>query len=395
MKPDTKTSLPQIVAELSGLSVNDTTARHTARIIFGDNRRPQDRFNYTKLSEMFPGYKYDFGTSTYKGEEVGEGGYVYDEPGMYENVVLLDVESMHPTSIQNLELFGPEYTPKFWDLVQARLAIKHEDYDAAAKMLDGKLAPYLGSKESAKALSYALKIVINIVYGLTSARFANVFKDPRNVDNRRAVGRLEVSARTCAPSCLRLRDAAMKSRSGTSRSTARRRSVPRCLRVALRGPSPRSGWSPRSPACVSGATGDLLAWAARSDIEARTLGSPPRCCSRTPTTARASAARRCSRIRRTYRAGAGSAGHASRTCIRGAVAGGVRSRWSESFAGSRGRFGLLPGTRQSSPVEHMQRSTRRWLRPNVGQRRRGTARPPQPCPRTETHDQWRLSSWDE
>ena len=173
----------QILAELSGLSVNDTTARHTARIIFGDNRRPQDRFNYTKLSEMFPGYKYDFGTSTYKGEEVGEGGYVYDEPGMYENVVLLDVESMHPTSIQNLELFGPEYTPKFWDLVQARLAIKHEDYDAAAKMLDGKLAPYLGSKESAKALSYALKIVINIVYGLTSARFANVFKDPRNVDN--------------------------------------------------------------------------------------------------------------------------------------------------------------------------------------------------------------------
>lgn len=173
----------QILAELSGLSVNETTARHTARIIFGDNRRPQEQFNYTQLAEMFPGYKYDFGKSTYKGEEVGEGGYVYDEPGIYENVVLLDVESMHPTSINNLELFGPEYTPKFWDLVQARLAIKHGDYDAASKMLDGKLAPYLGSKESAKALSYALKIVINIVYGLTSARFTNVFKDPRNIDN--------------------------------------------------------------------------------------------------------------------------------------------------------------------------------------------------------------------
>jgi hypothetical protein len=172
----------QILAELSGLSVNDTTARHTARIIFGDDRRPQEKAVYTRLAEMFPGYKYDFGKSTYKGEEVGEGGYVYEEAGMYENVVLLDVESMHPTSINQLDLFG-EYTPRFWELVEARLAIKHGDYDAAAKMLDGKLAPYLKSKDDAKALSNALKIVINIVYGLTSAKFNNPFKDPRNVDN--------------------------------------------------------------------------------------------------------------------------------------------------------------------------------------------------------------------
>jgi len=172
----------QILAELSGLSVNDTTARHTARIIFGDNRRPQEKFIYTRLAEMFPGYKYDFGTSTYQGEEVGEGGYVDEKPGIYENVVLLDVESMHPTSINQLDLFG-EYTPRFWELVEARLAIKHGDYDAAKKMLEGKLAPYLGSKEDAKALSNALKIVINIVYGLTSAKFNNPFKDPRNVDN--------------------------------------------------------------------------------------------------------------------------------------------------------------------------------------------------------------------
>jgi hypothetical protein len=172
----------QILAELSGLSVNDTTARHTARIIFGDDRRPQEKAIYTRLAEMFPGYKYDFGKSTYKGEEVGEGGYVYEEAGIYENVVLLDVESMHPTSINQLDLFG-EYTPRFWELVEARLAIKHGDYDAAAKMLDGKLAPYLKSKDDAKALSNALKIVINIVYGLTSAKFGNPFKDPRNVDN--------------------------------------------------------------------------------------------------------------------------------------------------------------------------------------------------------------------
>jgi hypothetical protein len=32
-------------------------------------------------------------------------------------------------------------------------------------------------------LAYALKIVINIVYGLTSAKFPNPFRDPRNIDN--------------------------------------------------------------------------------------------------------------------------------------------------------------------------------------------------------------------
>lgn len=172
----------QILAQLSGLSVNDTTQRHTARIIFGDDRRPQENFKYTKLETMFPGYKYDFGKSTYRGEEVGEGGYVYDEPGIYEDVTLLDATSMHPTSIIALEAFG-KYTPKFQDLLDARVAIKRGDYDKARTMLDGKLAPYLENKEDAKALSYALKIVINIVYGMTSASFPNPFKDQRNVDN--------------------------------------------------------------------------------------------------------------------------------------------------------------------------------------------------------------------
>ena len=172
----------QILAELSGLSVNESTARHTAKIIFGDERRPWDRFNYTDLSMQFPGYKYEMGKSTYRGEEVGEGGYVYEEPGIYENVGLLDVTSMHPNSLINLDLFGP-YTPKFKDLLDARVAIKNKDYEAARQMLDGKLAPYLKSDKDAKALSYALKIVINIVYGLTSAKFQNAFKDPRNVDN--------------------------------------------------------------------------------------------------------------------------------------------------------------------------------------------------------------------
>lgn len=172
----------QILAELSGLTVNDPTSKHTAKIIFEGDPNPQRSFVYTDLREEFPGYEFDAGKSTYMGEEVGEGGYVYAEPGMYENVALLDIASMHPTSLIHLNMFG-EYTKNFKDLLDARLAIKHEDYDSARKMLNGKLAPYLKNETAAKELSYALKIVINIVYGLTSASFDSPFRDKRNKDN--------------------------------------------------------------------------------------------------------------------------------------------------------------------------------------------------------------------
>jgi len=178
----------QILAELSGLSVNDTTQKHTARIIFGNDKNPQSKFVYTDLSRDFPGYKFDTYAkvgekSTYKGEFVGEGGLVRAKPGIYRNVALLDVASMHPTSLIELNAFGDTFTPKFKDLLDARLLIKHKKYDEAKQMLDGKLEPYLGDPGDAKRLSYALKIVINIVYGLTSAKFDNPFRDPRNVDN--------------------------------------------------------------------------------------------------------------------------------------------------------------------------------------------------------------------
>lgn len=172
----------QILADLSGLTVNDTTQRHTAKIIFGNDRNPQSKFVYTDLSKDFPGYTFDAGKSYYRDELVGEGGYVYAEPGMYENVAVLDVASMHPTSIEQLNLFG-EYTPNFSALKAARIAIKHGDYDSAKKMLNGKLSPHLENPADADALSYALKIVINIVYGLTSAKFDNPFRDIRNRDN--------------------------------------------------------------------------------------------------------------------------------------------------------------------------------------------------------------------
>lgn len=172
----------QILSKLSGLPVNSTTQQHTARIVFGKEKKPQEVFVYTNLSEMFPGYKYEAGVSTYRGETTGEGGYVYAEPGMYTNVAVLDVASMHPTSIEQLDMFGP-YTKNFSALKSARIAIKRKDFDTAKTMLNGILEPYLNDPDDAEALSYALKIIINIVYGLTSAKFPNPFNDPRNLDN--------------------------------------------------------------------------------------------------------------------------------------------------------------------------------------------------------------------
>lgn len=177
-----------ILAELSGLSVNHTTQNHTAKIIFGEDRHPQQSFIYTDLSAEFPGYRFDGKESTYHGIVVGEGGYVYADPGMYDNVTVLDVVSMHPTSIEVLNLFGP-YTKNFTALKEARVAIKRRDYDLACTLLDGRLEPFITKPhvgydiEGAEALAYALKIVINIVYGLTSAKFPNAFKDPNNIDN--------------------------------------------------------------------------------------------------------------------------------------------------------------------------------------------------------------------
>ncbi len=172
----------QILAELSGLTVNDTTQQHTSKIIFGTEKAPQKSFVYTDLSKEFPGYRFENGKSTYRGEEPGEGGYVFAVPGYYENVALLDIASMHPTSLIKLNYFGP-FTNKYKELLEARLAIKRKDFEKASTYFGGALSKFLGSKEEASALAYALKIAINIVYGLTSASFDNKFRDSRNVDN--------------------------------------------------------------------------------------------------------------------------------------------------------------------------------------------------------------------
>ena len=210
----------QILADLAGMTVNDTTNTLTTKIIFGNEKKPQSKFFYRNLAEpvkelpddiskflknacpdmmkqkhgeansllpYFPGYKYENGISTYRGEEVGEGGYVYAEPGIHCNVALLDIASMHPHSDIAECLFGPEYTERFRDIVEGRVNIKHEDWDAVDKMLDGKLTPYVQKVKdgelTSKDLANALKTAINSVYGLTAANFDNPFRDIRNKDN--------------------------------------------------------------------------------------------------------------------------------------------------------------------------------------------------------------------
>lgn len=176
-----------ILAELSGLEICNTTRQHTEKLIFGSVKDTQPELVYTDLSVRFPGYVFNqFAPakekSTYKGEMVGEGGYVYAEPGMYENVALLDVASMHPTSIIELNMFG-RYTEKFQDLVETRLLIKSGQLEEAGKKFGGRLAAYTSDPATAKQLSDALKIVINSVYGLTAASFPTKFKDNDNLDN--------------------------------------------------------------------------------------------------------------------------------------------------------------------------------------------------------------------
>lgn len=172
----------QILAALTGMTVNDSTNNLTAQLIFGDVKEPWHQFNYPNLKEKFPEYRFENGKSFYGDELIGEGGRVYAEPGGYHDVITFDVAGMHPTSEIKELGFGP-FTKGYEDLYNARIAIKHKDYDQARKMFDGRLAPYLQSDDDADALSHALKIALNSVYGMTAAHFQNRFKDPRNVDN--------------------------------------------------------------------------------------------------------------------------------------------------------------------------------------------------------------------
>ena len=216
------------------VTVNDTTNTLSKRIVFGLNRSPQIEFNYRDMSKpvgsdqyeyykerfgedyrfrvfdkdglplyqdyvpgeklpdgysilpFFPGYTFDKfakkDKSHYLGDVIGEGGRNYSDPGYYEWVWDGDIASQHPHSIMAEVLFGPRYTRIFAEIVEARVAVKHKDFETAGKLLGGALKPYLDD-EHYKDLAQALKIVINSIYGLTSASFDNEFRDKRNVDN--------------------------------------------------------------------------------------------------------------------------------------------------------------------------------------------------------------------
>lgn len=141
-----------------------------------------------EIINAFPGYQYiEFGEDNkphnmYRGTDLGFGGYIRSNPGIYGNVALLDIVSLHPHSIIAMNCFG-DYTQHFKELLDARVAIKNGDFETARSMLCGKLAPFLEDESQAGDLAQALKIAINSVYGLTSAKFDNPFRDKRNVNN--------------------------------------------------------------------------------------------------------------------------------------------------------------------------------------------------------------------
>ena len=196
----------EILADLAGMTVNDTTNTLTTRIIFGKEKHP--KLVYTDLAtgeqdtltevepdilvgkniiNAFPGYEWVKGEdgrmhNMFRGTDLGMGGYVYAEPNMYYNVALLDVASLHPHSAVAMNYFG-EYTKHFNDLMEVRIHVKHGEYEKAKGLFGGKLAKYLDDPQQAKALAQALKIAINSVYGLTSASFDNPFRNPKNVNN--------------------------------------------------------------------------------------------------------------------------------------------------------------------------------------------------------------------
>lgn len=202
----------KVMCELTEMSPNTKTQTLAEKFLFGDEQRPQDNFVWYDLAKEFPGYTFDPNrkpASDYHGKDPSEGGYVSSKPGVYgvsvkdynegniidpetgrcKLVTYIDIASLHPHSLIAINYFG-KYTPKFQALVKCRMHIKHGELDKAASAFDDidpalseKLSKFLNDPSMIKGLAHAMKIIINIVYGMTSAKYDNKFRDPRNVDN--------------------------------------------------------------------------------------------------------------------------------------------------------------------------------------------------------------------
>ena len=211
---ETDISVRKFLCDLSGLKMINTNRQHITKFIFKGDKKPN--LVYTDLAtgkatymdgtiaeptndfvQAFPGYEFNkFGfkkedyrdgicttmKSRYMEEDPSEGGYVYSKPGIYYNVTCFDVSGMHPASLIALNKLGI-YTKTYKEIRDARLYIKHGDFESASKLLDGALAPYLTDVNNADTLSLALKLVLNSLYGWCAATFPCEFKDPRDLDN--------------------------------------------------------------------------------------------------------------------------------------------------------------------------------------------------------------------
>lgn len=215
----------RIISKLSGLPMIDTNRQHITKILCGDDKYPDLVYTdlatgeqylvkrklvdgkvvssktpigkSTKYKNDFPGYEFDkWGIDTsryilppassnpksiYLGEDPSEGGYVYSEPGMYDDVWCFDVAGMHPASIIALNKFA-DRTIIFEQIRDARVLIKHKEFDKVKGMLNGMLDPYLNPEE-AKALAGGLKLILNSTYGIGAATFDNPLRDPFDEDN--------------------------------------------------------------------------------------------------------------------------------------------------------------------------------------------------------------------
>ena len=199
-------------------TVNDSTNNLSARLIFGKNMKPQGDFKYRNLAEKseratwcykdylagdpkanvkygmpyYPGYTFELKpnakgelkpVSSYRGEEIGEGGKVFADPGMYlDGAQTEDIASQYPTTIDVEDFLGEGPTAIYRELKALRVDIKHRDFDSARKRFNGAIADLIDER-SAKALAQALKIVLNSAYGETKASFPNRFRTELNKDN--------------------------------------------------------------------------------------------------------------------------------------------------------------------------------------------------------------------